>query len=624
MRRPGRSPEAARGARAARRPASPAAVVWTGALLALAGCADEPRWLRVERSDPADGGLIAVNQPITVFFSEPVDPFTVATASVRVVDEEGHAVVGDLECGTRSVRFVPRPPVAPGLKDGSFAPGRNYRLELAGMPTSFAVRSRGGRVLQQAFGLDFRVPVDPAELGLATPFLPVGVGADPLRLDVVSSGLPRVAVDSRTLELRFDQPVLPTSVTPAAFRIWRLKRGAAAPEELMPSRAVVVPEALPGAVHRGSAVRLHFDSLHDLSVSDVLYLGLADGPAALRDYRDRGVEPLPLPVPIKVDPGDRVRTRDLDLSELGLRRLPSAPLGFEVRDGRIVARSVVEAGDGRLGPLIVTEDTLLRRGGSLVLADGRTVTLGSGPLDFTTIEVAAGAELRLEASAQEGLTLRVLGDVHVAGRVLLDGPRREVPWRSGDAPQIASLERAVAFVLVAGGDVRVEGTAGIEALTPGVGCPIAMVSGGRFQLGGSVPPGMGLALREDSSIEGIVEDVTRWRADLTPGTGVAADSPAIAASAVTRWIPLPAHADAVDVVVHDLRGGLQASVQVAPPHAIVPGRPELEESLVSAPLALPLAAPITVPAGAFVRVLFEAEVRSGELPSAAGFSILER
>jgi hypothetical protein len=595
-----------------------------GATLVLLGCAEEPRWLGVERTDPADGGLVAVNQPITVFFSEPVDPFTVASASARIVDQDGHAVPGDLECGSRSVRFVPRAPVTPTLRDGSFTPGKTYRLELAGMPTSFALRSRSGRVLQQAFGLTFRVPLDPAELGLATPFLPVGVGAEPLHLDVVSSGLPRIAVDSRVLELRFDQPLLPTSVTPAAFRIWRLKRGAAGPEEFQPSRAVVIPDALPLSIHRGAAVRLHFDAVPGLAVGDVLYLGLADGPAALRDYRDREVEPLPVPVPIKVDPGDRVRTRDLDLSELELRRQPDAPLGFEVRRGRIAVRSVVEAGDGRLGQLVITEDVVIRPGGELSLADGRVVTVGPEPLDFTTIDVVEGAELRLEIPDDGGITVRVLGDVRIAGRLTLDGPRREVPWRSGDAPSVDALQRAVGFVLVAGGDVRVAAAASIQSLRPGVGCPIAMVAGGRFELTGFVPPGLGLALRDDATIDGVVEDVTRWRAVLTDGTGVGGGGPGVRAAAVTRWIPLPSHADAVDVVVHDLRGGLQAFVQVAPPHAIATDRPELEESLVSAPISLPLGGPIAVPSGAFVRVLFRATVGGGELPSAAGFSILER
>jgi len=601
-----------------------APVVGFALLGLLAGCGEEPRWLRVERTDPGQGGAVALNQPVTVFLSEPVDPFTVESSSVRVVDQDGNAVAGDLECGSRSIRFVPRPPVTPSLRDGSFAPGRTYRLELAGMPTSFALRSRSGRVLQQAFGLTFRVPADPAEQGLPTPFLPVDFGAAPLRLDVVSSGLPRIAVDSRTLELRFDQPLLPASVSPASFRIWRLKPGAAGPEELQPSRAVVVPEALPGSLHRGAAVRLHFDALTGLSVADVLYLGLVDGPAALRDYRDRPVEPLPVPVPIKVDPGDRVRTRDLDVSDLELRRRTGAPLGFEVRGGRIVARSVVEAGDGDLGALRITEDLVLRAGATLQLADGRSVVVGRQPLDFTSIEVAPGAELKIEAPADGGLSLRALGDVRISGRLTLFGSRRTVPWRSGDAPSIDALERAVGFVIVAGGDVRVDAGASIVASGEGAGCPIAMVAGGGFHLAGSVPPGMGLALREDSVIEGVVEDVTRWRAVLTQGTRVEAGLDAVPAAATTGWIPLPAHAAAVDVVVHDVRGGLRASIQIAPPHAVVPGQPELEEALVSAPLPLPLAGPVSVPAGAFVRVIFEAGVGGDELPSAAGFSILER
>ena len=591
---------------------------------ALAGCKDEPRWLRVERTDPADGGMVALNQPITVHLSEPIDPFTVGPTSVRVVDESGNAVAGEVESGSRSIRFLPRPPVTPSLRDGSFSPGRTYRLELAGMPTSFALRSRRGRALEQAFGLSFRAPAEPTEMGLATPFLPVDVGAAPLRLDLVSSGLPRMAVDSRVLELRFDQPILPSSVTPAAFKVWRLERGAAGPEELQPSRALVVPEALPGSPHRGAAVRLHFDAPTSLSIGDVLYLGLAGGDAALRDYRDREIDPLPLPVPIKVDPGDRVRTRDLDVSELGLRRRGGATLGFEVRGGRIVARSIVEAGDGRLGPLVVREDLVLRVGDTLEVANGSLVTIGRDALDFTTVEIAAGVELRVEVPDSGGLALRAVGDFRIAGRLVLDGVCRDVPWRSGDAPSIDALERAVGLVVVAGGDVQVAPGASIVADRAGSGCPLAMVAGGDFRLDGAVPPGIGLALREGAVIDGTVEDVTRWRAAVTPGVGGDALPAPVRAAAETRWIPLPSHADAFDVVVLDARGGLRASIQVAPPHAVVPGQPELQEALVSAPLPLPLAGPVSVPAGAFIRVLFEAEVGGPVLPSAAGFSILER
>jgi hypothetical protein len=600
----------------------------------LAACADEPVWMKVERTDPdpdrpiADGAVpggsapsrIALNQALTVYFSEPIDPFTVTPESFRVRDAFGHAVTGRLECGTRSVRFVPRAPVSPSLDDGSFLAGQGYRLEVAGMPTSYAVRSRSGRRLERGFALEVRVPAEARELGLPTPFLPVDTGLEPLRLDVAAAGQPRIAADAGDLVLRFNQPLLPSSVRPEAFRIWRILAGADAPEELRPASARVVGEPLPGAAHPGAAVVLTFDPAARLAPTDLLYLGLSHGEDALRDYRDRPVEDLPVPIPIKVDPGDRVRIRDLDLSDLRLIADPSVPLGFEVRSGRIRARASVEARTGAAGPLIAGPRTLIRAGAAFDPGSGDLRPAAGAALEFTRILVPAGAELRLDG-ASGGLALFACGDVRVSGRLVLERTSRHLPWRAGDLVPVDALLREVGAALVVGGALVVETGGQILVEGAGEGCPLAVVAGGEVRIEGEIPPGCGFALREGGTISGAAEAALRWRVELHPGLPAGT---VLEAAAWTDWLPLPAHAGSIDLTIVDPVGGVFAALQVAPPHAIVSGRPHVADELLTPLLPLPLRSALPVPHGAFVRIRLGGTVRGDQVPSIAGFAIHER
>ena len=594
------------------------------ALLLFVGCDDEPGWLRVERIDPAAGpdGIapIAINQELVVHFSEPIDPTSVTRESVRVRDESGQPVRGELIAGARSIRFRPEPPLAAALDDGSFRAGGRYRLELSGMPTSFAVCSRRGRPLETGIACLFRVPEDPAELGLPTPFLPVDSGEQPTRLDLAARPSLRMAADTGLLELRFTAPVLPSSVRPSAFHFARLV-DAPKPETVVPTQCTV--RSITSATgFAGTVVELQFADAVDLDTR--LYLvAFEAGDGGLVDYRGRKVEALPEPMLVKIDPGARVRLLDVELAELELFDDPAAVLGFEVRGRRIVAGGFVEAGSGVDGPLSVTTAATIAPGAQLARADGSTSIVGPGGLELTALEVAPGAELRLAADPAATLVVRVVGDIRIAGRVILAGGGRNLSWRSGDRPAFESLLRAAGIALVAGGDVQV--AAGAEIVVEGGSAgrnPMVVVVAGDLRSDAPLPPGCAFALQHGRRVHGIAEKALWLDATLTPGLPEGGQS---LARSWTQWLPLPAGEDqAFDVSLHDPRGGIEASVQIARPHAFVEQRPIVDEAFLPAPVPLPLREPLVAPPGAYFRVLLEGVVRGAAVPSIGGFALHRR
>lgn len=610
-------------------PARGPRLAWLMVLGFLAGCAgEEVRWLHAERVEPARDGeappVIAINQSITVYFDEPIDPVTVTRESFRVLDPHGHSVPGSIEVGTRSVRFVPIAPITADLSDGSFRLGATYRLEVPGMPTSYAIRSRSGRTLERGVVRSFRVLRHARELGLPTAFLPIDVGTDPLRLDLAAGGLPRMAADRGVIDLQFSHPLLPPSVRCDAFRLWWLAPGQGEPVELPLVAASVVAAPPPAARYRGSTVRLELapNALAALAEDDVrrLFLELVDGEAAVKDYRGRPVQ-LPVPVAVHVDPGDRIRVRDVDLSELRLKKVAGAQVGFELRAGRLAARAFVEAGSGVAGALVA--------GASTVLAPGRTYDRGDGTLqpaagvglEFASLDVPPGAELRLRADAT-GLVLRVCGDATIRGRLVLEGTGRQLPWRSGDEPPLDALVGLAGALIVAGGDFVVGPGAEIVVAEPGQQpFPLVVVAGGDVLSEGSIPPGCAFALREGARIAGVAERAVRWRVQLTPG---APPGTVLDAAAWSDWIPLPATATSIMMAVSDPQHAVDVAVQVAPPHVIAADRPLVDDDLLTPPLPLPLVQPLAVEPGAFCRIRLSGRVRGSVVPSIGGVSIHER
>ena len=171
----------------------------------------------MRRIEP-EGPSICINQTIHVYFEPVLDRASVTTDTFRILDRAGHVVPGRLSVGDWWLAFEPIPPRKPDLSDGSFVPGKRYRLELAGFPRSNALRGRAGEILMKAPRKEFRI-LTSADLpdGVGTEFRPEDRGHahfQPL--------LPVKALDGgRVLELSFSRPLYPPSVRTDAFRLVR-------------------------------------------------------------------------------------------------------------------------------------------------------------------------------------------------------------------------------------------------------------------------------------------------------------------------------------------------------------------------------------------------------------------
>ena len=582
-------------------------------LAAASACHRGPEWLEIERFEPGvrNDSLprLALNQPLTVYFTEPVDPLSVSSASFRIADADGRSVDGFLEIGTRSVRFRPRAPVTAALDDGSFRPGARFRLEVAGMPSSLALRSRAGRPLERSIAFPFEIARTPGELHLSSLFLPVGIGDEPFVLELADPAGLRLAADTKRLSFRLNMPPLPSSATPAAVRLWRLVSGAAAPQSVPIERlTVIVPEEGRTGGSSTAVVTLELAAHAALAGGDLCFLQFESGPEGLVDYRGRPLQVPPTPLPVKVDPGDRVRVRDLDLAELEFEPYDDAELGFEIRDGRVVARARVEAGSG-------SDGVLRPEGGEAVRLDG------PGGAEFARIEIGPGEELRLVPD-DGPLVLRVTGDVRIRGRLVLVHSGREAPWRAGRSPGVDELARAARVCLIVGGDFIVERGGEVVVEDPGTGSPLTLIVAGTPIIEGRVPPQITLALGANVRVHGVLETPIVLPSEMTPGVPSGAR---LRAAAATAWIALPTdRGDAIDITLLDVRGTVSALLQVAPPDVVRPDRPRSDAERLVAPMRLPLREPLVVPRGAYFRILLEAEVDDGVLPSLAGFVVHAR
>ena len=254
-------------------------------------------------SAPADESgsarRVFLNEEIRIYFEGQVDPLSVTPDTVRLRDVlDGRLVRGRLMVATRSVTFVPVPPCNPELDDGSLKPGRRYRLEVTGFPSTNAVRSTTGRVLARSHTREFAT-VDRDRS--PSPFLPVGVG-DPRCSRFEMTFFEPIAAEIGALRLYFNVPPVPGSVRPEAFHLRRLNSGV---EPILITKARVVPPAdFSGfATDYGNVSFYGNVSLFPGSVVELLlgtrvtpgrdvYLSLDHGDDALRDYGGRKVERL--------------------------------------------------------------------------------------------------------------------------------------------------------------------------------------------------------------------------------------------------------------------------------------------------------------------------------------------
>ncbi len=597
------------------------------ALLALGAC-DRPDDRRVRpfvavhvfpQSEAGGAAAIYLNQEIEVRFNDPVERISVTPDTVRVLDAFGQRVEGKLRVSSHAVTFVPRAPVTPALDDGSFRPGEEYRLEVRGFPIANAVRSRAGRVLDEGFTRRFRavgVDAKPAPL-LKAATSPYGFALDGDSL--------AMAADSRVLRLMFHEAPLPTTITPAAFRLYRVGDNGAVQAPLQPRetrlRQVDAPYGQAPWV-----VELEFDSP---PVAGPGYCGLelvADEAVCVRDpagqpphqvvTRGAGgverMELLGLKLLVEVFAGARVPLLVESFNgSLGLAPTDPAALGFEARAGAAVPRVRTLAGGGGLGVFAPSASTDLVIGQPFDRGDGVRVRADGDWFDFAGVVIPKGVTVRLRARGDRPPRIRVRGSVHIEGVLIVEGAPSGTWPTQGMEVAAARLIEECGAVVVAGGDILVAGAIRDgDAVDGEAGSRLLLIAGGGIGLVGTVPPRTVLATDDRGAVAGSSQQSVLW-VRLAPMLGAWGGPGAVRAAAVTSWIPLPRGATRVREVVAAGDPGVRVSLQFAAPDATAPGRPADAEGQLSPPLGLPLSAAVEVPSGGFVRFFLTADVHPG-------------
>jgi len=443
-----------------------------GVLLVLA-CGsrpeDEPLVLLEFRQNELDS--VALNEELLFFFSRDLDPASVTSDSLRVIDAAGRDVPGERRLRGDALSFLPELPCRPDLSDGGFRPGSEYSVILGGFPRPDGLRALDGALLSASLRLDFRTAsLEQGTVLFLDPFAP------PFPLRIRAKGSERLELEDGRLVLEAREPLDPSQVPSARFELRR--RGL---EEVVPARLELVHNR--------------------------------------RDSSELHVIPLAAGADRRLEPGTYWFSLENDLRTLGQRTLEPAWRGkvlmlsvpsrhvrvdFVSHDER--TPDVPDDCDGTALPASAGQTLRVRF--PAAAGDGRAgrVSLVQPPreadLAASRLEVPAGTTLEL--SARRGpLVLRSQGALQIAGRLVRRTPSggaggslaRELRELADDLsntppearpPLSAWLERLLASeedwtVLIAGGDLRVPAGGALD-----VDGPLLLVAGGWIRVAGEV------------------------------------------------------------------------------------------------------------------------------------------
>jgi hypothetical protein len=588
----------------------------------------EQQPLAVVRTSPELGTAAAplmLNDSITVYFTAPVNPLSVTSDVVRVLDADGHAVPGRLRTGGSWITFEPDPPLRADLADGSFRAGSAYRLTLVGFPRPDGLRSVDGARLQ-TWSTTFRT-ADAAEsraLGLPAPLRPV-TGSELPFLMIPAGDFQPLPADAPRLYLHFSLPILPIGLRSEAVEVAVLRR--ANPVRLEPQGIRIAPvtagiDRRPGCtleVDLGSVPRVRGSGEPiTLRPEDIVTVDLVEGAHAVRDYAGRSVQIPPVPGGSlwRVVPGAAVALQDWTGGRQAAY-LADEPLhlqpGFEstggIGDG-IRPRVRVEAGDGTLGVFRPTRDTVLRPGRPFDRGDGKQVQSHGATFPFLYIDVPEGVTVTVPADVGQ-IHLLACGGIRIAGTIAIHTPAVDFLPATAESPAETLLANSN-FALLAAGDVHVPGR--IVAGTPvreGTSV-LTLIAGGRIELARKaqpVPPFSILATEHVDSRAGALDwQCLRMIARMSYGV-----PPGAACNAVghTPWIALPPDSVGGAVRLEGMRGNVRVSYQLAPPDPVLATEPDSDRQRWCRPRAIEDNQSIVATAGSFVRFQLQAEVQPG-------------
>lgn len=602
---------------------------------ALSGCWDKrptSTALTVDRTSPVlsdPSRPVLLNDALTVYFSEPIQPRSVNEDSVVLMDENGHTVRGEVEVGTDWIAFVPAAPLAKDLGDGSFQPGGHYRLHLGGQPRFSRIRAEGGGSLSETTSFDVYVAKrDEAPDGLPAILRPL---ASDLPLMLRETDVPQhVASDAPRLQMHFTLPVLPTSLSSQAFRIRLYNPGAI----LLPRSIRVVKSPLDD--HHGSTIEIDLGAVPQtrdgrqvrLKEGDFISVELLPGNGLL-DYAGQ------VPLPAKsAQFWSVVEGRSLPICEwpLGGEAYVDDALqvGFEVRGSMIRPRVRIEAGNGNLGVFRPKSNMTLRPGVVFDRGDGQQVASTGADFHFAAIDVPAGVEVTIDA--QDGpVRLLAAGGIRIAGSLRLLGSPTALLPRYTQYP-VAELIDAARVALVAAGDIQVGGEIKSEMAVAETQSVLLLATAGSLRLRGGLPfqtilvpdtEELGTAgpAGSASRIEGVRGQTLLYQGRFTPGVARGGD---FDVAGMLPWRQLPAHLDSGTLEIGGLIGDLSIVWQATAADPIRGDHPDMSPGRVGRWQPARDRDVLMVGAGRFVRLKLSTRVRHGEpLPSVDELRLVE-
>lgn len=606
-------------------------VATLGGLLLAGACRQgttQPAPLRIEHTSPAlslDAPPLLLNDSVTVYFSQPVLPLSVTSDSFTFVDEGGHRVPGTVRAGGNWVTFTPDPPLAPSLEDGSFRPGGTYQLIVAGNPRSDAVRSRDGARLGASKAFSFRAAtLAESPQGLPAPLRPLG---NDVPFVLRAPDLPlQIPADAPLLQLHFTQPVLPSSVRSECFEIL-LQRFS--PQALRLRSVRVLTSRLDE--QPGCTVEIDLGSLPaladgsgsaELRPGDWVSLQLRRDRIGIVDYA--GSPPLSAPPSTwSVVAGSSVALAEWPSSDEPMDDETGLSAGFELVGGTVRPRVRLEAGDGSLGVFRPKANTVLRPGEAFDRGDGTLVLSAGSRFPFQLIDIPAGVEVTVDAPG--GAHLLAVGDIRIAGRLVLRGAGGRAAPRAAVPERLSDLLRSFPLAVVAAGDAVVDGA--IEAGSeddPGA-APCLIAAADQLHLHGAIPARALLAI--DASTAGTRRLAgSRGLSELRPvrfTVGCAAPNQLVRAT--LPWRAMPLDRDHAVLRMADPIGAFVVRWQATTPDPVWPSRPDLAHGRLSRWAPIGADSPVPVVAGSFVRLELTTTVVAGEpVPSLGGLRLCDR
>jgi len=163
---------------------------------------------------------VALNEELLFFFSEELDPSSVTSETLQILDERGRGVAGERVVRGNALSFLPALPCAPDLSDGALRPGASYQVLLGGFPRLDGIRSARGRLLSECLRMGFRT----ADVGSPSPlFLDPFMGPY-LMWPRGKRGYP-VELEEGRIVLEYGEALDPSSVPRTRFELSRYLPG---------------------------------------------------------------------------------------------------------------------------------------------------------------------------------------------------------------------------------------------------------------------------------------------------------------------------------------------------------------------------------------------------------------